>query len=514
MISNRLNPNRAIGRPAARLALASIVATAVLVGLRGSPACGKSPLEVLQEAPKPRFREGHTLLPLTRWGWTMPLEVRIELAEHWGYALEFGACVSARSAAQLDDPASEASKLCALAAKDPKKYPLCVLTPRPFFDRDFQAALPEETWCHDAAGRLIEDPRRRYSPEAPDAVFQRAGALTAEPLEKIRQKAPIAILLNGGEYALGVHGFSGKAWGADPKVVAAKGEATWFDYISRRKGHQERIISDAVRRAVPDRRLYVFYHTSGCPHRNRYAGWWPWAWDYQAMKPVSDIANISIYYMQFNSGWTGNNDMLTQALNAIGRNIALGEPLSYNWLCAGWEQKNLGEKAFSDPEHYMGFLKCYYTAGMTGGVAGYFSYPPGGFAAELGDEVPSWLRQQMVLARAQALFSHLEDLIRNGDLLPGPEVHRWSKDQAAYEFPTGDPEARVVARRHRQRDEWLITAWAAGGEDRRVTVEIPELGSVGLLARDSGTVYRAVRKSGRAAVEQIDADGMLPTAGL
>jgi len=485
------------------------VATAACVCARADTA-----LELLQEAPKPHFREGHTLLPLTRWGWTMPFEVRVELAEHWGYALELGGYATEPAVRQLDDPESVPSKICALAASDPKRYPLCVLTHRPFLDKSFREQLPEAAWCHGADGKLIENPRRCYSPEAPDAVFEKAGALTAEPLKKIQEKAPIAMVLNGGEYGLGVFGFSGSTWQQDPKVVAAKGDESWFDYLSRRKARQELPISEAVRRQVPKRRLYIFYHTSGCPHRNRYAGWWQWAWDYEPMRRVSDLPNISIYYKQFNSGWTGENDMLTQVLNAVGRDIAFGEPLSYNWLCAGWTRKELGEQAFSDPEHYMGHLKCYYTAGMIGGVAGYFSYPPGGFGADLGDDVPSWLMQMIVLARAHALFSHLEEFLRNGDLLPGPEKHRWSEDQPAYELPTGDPDARVVARRHRSRAQWLVTAWAAGGADRNVTVAVPGLDTITLHARACGSVYRASQVEGKPHLELIDRDGMLPTSRL
>jgi len=496
-------------RPA--IALAGALVTALCVGLAGESARGKGPLELLRETPRPQFRQGHTLLPLSRWGWAMPYDVRVELTEHWGYALEFGAA-SARSVRKLDDPESVASKLCALAASDPKRYPLCVLTDRPFFSKDFRAGLPDEAWCRDAQGRVIEKPHKRLSPEAPDAIFAKAGALAAEPLAKIRQEAPIAILLNGGEYPLGVIGFSLETWQQDPRVLAAKGDKSWFDYISQRKGHQERIISDAIRRAVPDRVLYLYYHTSGCPHRHRTADWWRWAWDYQYMEPVSDIANISVYYMQFNTGWTGRYDMLTQVFNAVGRDVQLGQPLSYNWLCAGWEQKKLGPEAFSDMPHYMGFLKCYYTSGMVGGVAGYFSFPKGGFGADLGDEMPSWLAQQVVLAHAHALFSRVDDFLRQGDLLPGPDKHRWSKDQPACEFPTGDPDARVLARRHRKRDEWLLTAWAAGGRDRSVTVTIPDLGPVTLLARDCGTVYRAALRGGKPSLEQLDADGMFPTA--
>ena len=38
-------------------------------------------------------------------------------------------------------------------------------------------------------------------------------------------------------------------------------------------------------------------------------------------------------------------------------------------------------KAFGDLRLYEGFLKRLYTEGMLGGVAGYFSYPKGGFDA-------------------------------------------------------------------------------------------------------------------------------------
>jgi len=491
-----------------------MLAVAALMALSAAPLGAKTPMEHLQEAPKPTFREGHTLLPLTRWGWTMPLEVRVELTEHWGYALEFGGYATAGLAKSLDNPESIQAKLCALTAKDPKRYPLCILTDRPATRKEFRETLPDETWCRDGEGKLIEG-KQTWSPVAPDAVFEKAAAEAVEPAKKIRERAPIAMILNGGEYALNVVGWAGKFWAKDPKVVEAKGDRSWFDYISERKAHQEVITSDAFRKALPDRKLYIFYHTSGCPHRNRYGNWWRWAWDYKYTREISDIANSSIYFRHFNSGWTGKNNMLTQALNAVGRQLTFDEPLSYNWLCSGWTREKLGEKAFSDDEHYMGYLKCYYTAGMIGGVAGYFSYPkPGGFSGDVSEEPPHWLRQEMILGRAHALFSHLEDFLREGDLLPGPDKHVWTKDQPAYEFPTGDADARVVARKHRKREEWLVTAWAAGGEDREVTATIPELGEVTVLARDCGSVYRVTLQDGEPVLTLVDEDGMLPSAGF
>lgn len=291
--------------------------------------------------------------------------------------------------------------------------------------------------------------------------------------------------------------------------MKAKGDMSWYEYLSKSKTRQELQVSEAFRKAAPDRSRYIFYYTDGSPHRMSNNDWWQWVWDYKYFRPISDLPNTSLYYLDFNTGWTGKTDMLTCALNSIAQQLVYGDFLSYNWVCAGYK-----EGKFSDLEHYMGFLKCYYTAGQIGAEAGYFSFPSGGFDGDVGEEPPHWLQQMMVLGHAQALFSHLEDFLRNGDLLPGPDKHRWSTDLPAYEFPTGDAEARVVARKHRQRQEWLVTAWAAGGPEREVGVDIPELGKVELLVRPSGSVYRATLKAGKPDLVLVDDDGMDPTAGL
>jgi hypothetical protein len=477
-----------------------------------------TPAQFLKAQPTPKFRAGHTLAPLTRYGWSLPFDTRVELAERWGYCLEFGGYVTKGSVAKLDNPNSVESKVVALTASDPRKYPLFVIC-----NREFPKDAPPETWCRDADGHFLNGKAQSldgtvwrkgmktiHSPEAPDAVWQEAGKLRADPIAKIRAKCPIAIVLNGGEYGLGVIGFGQKVWEKDPVVMKAKGERSWFDYISERKAHQELLVSNAVRAVVPDRLLYIYYPTSGGTHRNRYGGWNRWYWDYTQMQVVSDLPSSESYYQHFNSGYTGNQDQLTMILDARGFEISQGKPLSYNWLCAGWPRKN-PKKNLSPIDRYMGFLKCFYTAGMIGGNAGYYAYPKGRFKAPFAeDEPPHWLRQLVAFGRVHALFSHLEDFLRNGDPLPGPNKHRWSKNQPAYEFPTGDPNARVVARKRRDRAEWLVTAWAADGPERDVKVTIPDLGEITLPARPAGSVYRITKD----ATTLVDQDGMLPTASL
>jgi hypothetical protein len=442
-----------------------------------------TPAEYLQKLTAPKFKRGHTLPMLARFGWTLPFEARVEFADRWGYALEWGNYASSQGVATaLADAKSVEAKVMALAAAQPRKYQLCVVLNRELPN------TPDTIWLRNERGELV-DGKNSWSPEAPKAALQEAARLRAEPLRQIRKIAPIAIVLNGGEYGLTVEGGIAQVATKDPKVLAAKGNRDWFDYLSERKAYQESFIAKAVRQATPDRRLYVYYPADSNPHRNRYWGWKQWCYDYKYMRSITDYPSSSTYFKEFNSGWTGNMDLLTEVLNSVGQQIKFGDPLSYNWVCSGWVRGG-NNPVFGEIDRYLGFLKCYYTAGMIGGIAGYFSNPEGGFEATFRtDRPPNWLQQMIALARVHAIFSYLEVYLRQGDLLPGPARHIWSKDTPAYEFPSADPDIRVVARKHRQKSAWLITAWAAAGNSRKVTTTLPQLGEVELLARPSGSVY-------------------------
>lgn len=145
---------------------------------------------------------------------------------------------------------------------------------------------------------------------------------------------------------------------------------------------------------------------------------------------------------------------------------------------------------------------------MVGGNAGYYAYPPGGFAAKFpADQPPHWLRQMIALAQVHALFSHFEHYLREGDLLPGPDRHIWSKDLPACEFPTGDKGTRVVARKIKNQPQWLICTWAADDKDREVKTTIPQLGEVLLQACACGSVYEATLENGKQVLKQVDGEG-------
>ena len=479
------------------------------------------PLEWLQAQTPPDFAPDSTLPPLARWGWAMSFEVAKELADRWGYAVEFSGYVSEKVADEaLANPGGRNGRCLALVAADPRKYRLGVL-----LDRQFPKDMPPEAYLRDARGEFLADKwnKKSLSPEMPDDCLQQAGQLSAAGLARLRTRCPIAIIQNGGEYGLNVLGWAQKYWQQDPRVVAAKGEIDWYRYISRQKAREQKAVADAVRAATPDRLLYVFYTCGGGTHRRgaRETYHDDWSWDYSEMRVCADIATNEYYYHDYNSGWIGKDDMLTQALGAKGYELSFGMKNSYDYVCSGYKQDandpalpvwdaagpiDGNAKAFGDLRLYEGFLKCLYTEGMIGAVAGYFSYPKGGFDAAFSpDKPPQYLAQMVILGRVHALFSHQEAFLRRGDLLPGPKMHAKVTDQPAYEFPTGQANRRVLARKMPGERKWLITAWAADGIEGPAAVEIPELGPVTLQARAAGSVYTAALQDGKPVLRQVDA---------
>jgi hypothetical protein len=130
---------------------------------------------------------------------------------------------------------------------------------------------------------------------------------------------------------------------------------------------------------------------------------------------------------------------------------------------------------------------------MIGCNAGYYTIPHGGFDATFAStNPPIWLQQIIVTAHVHALFSHLEPFLTNGILLSGAQAHAFSTDQPAYEFTNtaGLLNDRVLVRKLRVANYWIVTAWAADGINRNVTVNIPMVGALTVLAADSGSVYQ------------------------
>lgn len=73
----------------------------------------------------------------------------------------------------------------------------------------------------------------------------------------------------------------------------------------------------------------------------------------------------------------------------------------------------------------------------------------------------------------------------------------------------------MLARKMRNADRWLVTAWANTGEDRDVKVTIdPKLGQLTLRARKAGSVYIVELEGTQVKQTLVDTDAMNPTRNL
>jgi hypothetical protein len=500
-----------------------------------------TPMAYLQAQPKPYFKPGHTLPVLTRYGWVMPFDLCKEFADGWGYALSAGGYLSRQHLKKLANPESDLAKTIACMKANPGKYKLEVTC-----DRFDPPNPPAELWTRDANGQLLNAQAKSLdgtewhpgmaaviSPETPDKYWIDAGIGRSEPIAELRKLVPISIVLNGGEWGLGVWGFAGKVWMQDPKVKKALEEyksrgLNRVNYLDDKTGNAQKLIAAEVKKGAPDRELYIYYTSGGNGHRNRYGGWVDWGPSCKAMRGVGDLPSFESYLHSMNTGFDGNQDLLSMALNCVGQQLALGDTLSYNWFWA--------KKYDTSMRQYRGLLKCHYIMGTLGGNAGTYNLPD--FIASFKPGTPpDWMMQQMALGHVHALFSHLEDYIRNGDLVDdGKYKHIWSNDQPAYELlpkelektatvkgkisvlPMGRP-VRVVARKHRTKQEWLVEAWTAevkAGEEKHydATVTIPGAGEVKLLARPAGNTYLVTLKDGKPAAKLLDPDEDNPSAGF
>ena len=456
------------------------------------------PAEYLMSLTRPTFKAGHSLLPLTKWSWPFAYETTVEMA-HWGYALDFGDA-NDQNVGNLEDSDSIQAKLTKLVLEKPEVYRLSVNIPRIPVDQ-----VPATAFTADESGNST----KVWSPEAPDEVLASLATIVTGYLKIVAERAPVEIILNGGERYLGVAGHDRSAWAADPKVLEAKGDMSWLEYISKRKAHQELLFANSLR-SLTDA-TYIWYYAGGNQRRGQHDSfWYDWDWDYQWMSSVVDYPSNEFYWGHGNSGWVADDDksdMLSQALNAFGYAITFGQPLAYNWVNAGWLRSVLTEpgKGLGDIERYYGFLKSAYMVGMIGAVAGYFEFPAEGFDPTFSsNDPPHWLEQIEALGQVHAEFTYLEEFLRQGDLLPGPSTNEKNPDQPAYEFYCGHTNTRVLVRKLRGVKRWLISAWAADGVVRTVPVTISGLGTVKVQAYPAGSLYHAWLVSDQPVVTALD----------
>ncbi|HOW64570.1 MAG TPA: redoxin domain-containing protein [Candidatus Paceibacterota bacterium] len=465
-----------------------------------------TPAEWVRQQIPPRFKPGHTLPHLGQMHCiNPPVELRAELARNWGFAV------------RLNRPQGE-PELIRLCKENPTMFkPAAMIGNLANLESSKSIPWPEGTFLRKADGSLV-DGKQIFSPEMPEAAWlilvdgalrQIEGQLGGLPASSL------ATVENWTEHGINVPINVKNEAQHDPRVVAAKGDRSWQDYVSQRKAYYEGKMREAVKHRYPKAfyTCYTYGGFTGKPDGD-------WAWDFHHLKTATDLPSPECYFNYFNSGFVGGKDMLTLRLYARHIEIQEGSPHYLGWLCAGYQRKiadyqgDTTQGMYSDLPRWMGYLKMSYLAGMLGGIT------TGEFGCEVRYEPfdpaqpPKWLDQMLTVSHAHALFSWIEADLRNSQLLPGPQPHAWNKDQPAYEFPTGYKNTRVLVRRINGASRWLIGAWAADGIEREVIVTVPGLGDYRLRARPAGTVHWIEQVADKGKVTWLDPNAMQPSLSL
>lgn len=497
-----------------------------------------TPAQWLALQQKPIFKDGHRLALLTKFSWPYPVDLRLEMADNWGYALELsdGNLIDGGLNNQLANTNSTVWQIVHAATNNPGRYRLQV-----DLDRSWPTNLSRGFWVTNSAGQFVDQNTNLWdsvtnatytkvvSPAASDADLEIQADSIAAPLSQlVSMGADIGIVMNGGERDLGVVGFDVNAWKFDPRVqatavvtnaYASPGNTnglSWPRYASQQKGRHLLRHFEAITNAVPDRQLYLWYYNGNEQFRFNQPGydweneWAHWGWHGDDLEDALDIFAFESYFVGSSgqsytnvtsASWNQVSDLLSRHLAGVGNSLRWGHTTNYAFVCGGWTLST--SNRLSEIPRYSGFLKCLYTSGTIGATAGYFSFPTGTNASIFGhsgftgsfptNNPPHWLQQIEALSRVHGYFTHLDDFIFDGALLPGPTNHFVCRDISAYEFPNSEADAhvRTLARKKDASNEWLITSWCSAGDARDVTITIPTLGSVVVNARPEGSIYRA-----------------------
>lgn len=476
--------------------IVAILFIGLIVGISRMSAQTINSTQWLQQQTLPVFKVSNTLPKLDQLfcgieGAYPTAETRAELARHYGYAVTFSS--NPKFGTELRN--------------------LCITNPEVFkVTAAFHARVSSKAAYNWPEGSFLSN--GDFSPEMPDEAWQHYIDEGIASIEKQLVNIPasgVANLQNWAEAGLGTPYDWDRIATKNPSLLAAKGNKSWVEYISERKGYYDKKLRDAIKIRWPNA-LYTVYGYGGLEQ----SGDEEWRWDFKLMKDATDLAANEEYFNYFNTGFAGNNDMFKEMTHARYDEIKNGSPHFYPWLSAGYERKisqYQGEESqgkFADLSLWMGFLKMNYVAGMLGGTTtGEFNCDLNTAATFDATSPPKWLDQMAVLAHTHALFSWLEPVLRNSDLLEGPYRHKWNSSQPAYEFTQDN--AKVMVRRTKNRDQWLVGAWAMDGVEQNVTVTIPDFGEYTIQARSCGTVFLIEKKGKVVTSKWYDKNGMYPS---
>lgn len=453
----------------------------------GHPTYTTSAVDQLKSYPLPRFKKNHTLLANFNWlglryfggefqpgvsqaqAITNTVEIQRELAKNFNYSILVSGNTS--SYTQYNDPTKFHGAWVQLANQNPQ-WPTGAITfwaqmnPQ---NAGFSSntgyienkTLPTNHYLKNSSGAFIglsgtTSTTKFWSPAAPIDSFIKDGLTQKLYLQSLLTSLsrPLNFLCENGEV---IPKPSSTAMQADPSVVSDKATTTydWDTYLGNRKMRVAKTYSNQFLNTLTglSNTNYAEYQISGLVSRHKYS----------ETRTINKPINGQVYatpdfyprwannWLTGTSAWTGWKQIIEGRYYELQQNDKLYSP----FIAAGW---NADEERNIRPAQWLGLLKALSMTGAEFFYTGYFneaaSYNPPNPAPS---NPAGYAWQAAMPSYAQAITSRYEDILRNGDLLPGDVPYSVSSTNPGYSFNAGDQRKLVVIRKHSTLDKYAIT---------------------------------------------------------
>ncbi len=453
----------------------------------GHPTYSTSALDQLKSYPLPRYKKNHTLLANFDWlglryfggefqsgvsqtqAIANTVEIQRELAKNFNYSILVSGNTSTYT--QYNDPTKFHGAWVQLANQNPQWSAGAItfwaqMNPQ---NAGFSSntgyienkTLPANHYLTNSAGQFIglsgsTSTTKFWSPAAPIDSFIKDGLTQKLYLQNLLNSLsrPLNFICENGEV---IPKPTSTAMQADPSIVSDKATTTfdWDTYLGNRKMRIAKTYSNQFLNNLTglSNTNYAEYQISGLVSRHKYS----------ETRTINKPINGQIYatpdfyprwsnnWLTGTSAWTGWKQIIEGRYYEIQQNDKLYSP----FVAAGW---NADEERNIRPAQWLGLLKALSMTGAEFFYTGYFneaaSYNPPNPAPS---NPAGYAWQAAMPSYAQAITSRFEDILRNGDLLPGDVPYSVSSTNPGYSFNAGDQRKLVVIRKHSILEKYAIT---------------------------------------------------------
>lgn len=435
----------------------------------GHPTPTTSAFDQLKNFPTPRYKPGHTLHPNFNWidpvyfggrfqpgvsdaqAVTNSVNIQTEMAKNFNYMLILGSELNFHNA------------WVNLANQNPQ-WKVSMITFRAHIGTKlWSSSLPNDHYLQNSSGQFIDangnvTGAKYWRPTAPVSSYTSDGQTVrnnlSSALSNLTRNMDF-INENGEVFTL----YNNSAMAMDPVVTSAKNASglNWEEFLGQKmKENDVQAYRDQFMTLPKLQNAYFSeYRIDG--HRD-------WNFRYEQTRYINKPMNGQYYstadfYPRWPNNWKtwqGPWHGLKWVVEARYHEIAAGDKLFSPYVAAGWDANPENDIR---PAQWLGLLKC---LGMLGAEFYYSS-----FFNEQGSYMPpnpppynpaGYAWQVAMPPYSQAITSRYEDILRNGNVLPGDMMNDYtSPTSPGYQFSAGDVRKVVMARKKDNANLFAIT---------------------------------------------------------